>query len=102
MTTNLPDCILTGCYFHSPLEAKFVRGDLHRLGDCYIVTANTVETNNADWLYGQPPANDMVVSAMQSAFFERRGVIVFTTKVAVFNKRAEEYLGKWLSPNSRV
>jgi hypothetical protein len=100
--SNLPDCILTGCYFNSPLESKFVRGDLHKLGDCYIVTANTVATNNADWIYGHPPASDMVVSAIQSAYFERRGVIVFTTKVAEFNKRAEEYLTKWRFPTPTV
>jgi hypothetical protein len=98
---NLPDCVLTGCYFNSPIEQKFVRGDLHKLGNCYIVTANTVETNNADWKFGQPPSGDMIVSAIQSAYFERRGVIVFTTQVAEFNKRAEEYLAKWRFPDLR-
>jgi hypothetical protein len=43
----------------------------------------------------------MIVSAIQSAYFERRGVIVFTTQVAEFNKRAEEYLAKWRFPDLR-
>lgn len=95
---NQPECILTGCYFNSPTEQKYVRGDLHELGDCYIVTANIVETNNADWMYGQPPAGDMLVSAIQSAYFERRGVIVFTKQVAEFNERAKDYLARWAMP----
>ena len=98
---NLPDCILTGCYFHDPLQGKFVRGDLHRLAGVYIVTANTVETSNTDWHYGQPPSGDMIVSAMQSAYFERRGVIVFAAKVTEFNRRAEEYLAKWRFPEPK-
>jgi len=98
---NLPDCILTGCYFHSPLEGKYVRGDLHRIGDCYIVTANTEATSNAAWHYGAPPASDMVVGAMQSSYFERRGVIVFTKAVATFNRQAEEYLARWRFPEPK-
>jgi hypothetical protein len=92
---NLPECILTGCYFYSPLEVKYLRGDLHHMGDCYILVGNTVATNNADWIVGTPPHTDMTVAAVQSVYFERRGVIVFTENVAAFNKHADDYLARW-------
>lgn len=89
---NLPECVLTGVDFYDPQEVRWVRGDLHRLGDAYIVTANTTNSHNCAWQYGQPRPGDMVVTAMQAAYFERRGVIVFTTAVAMFNDAAEAYL----------
>lgn len=100
--SNKPECILTGCYFHSPTEGRYIRGDLHRIGECYVVTGNTTRGANGDWIYGAPPTDDMLVSALQATYLEKRGVVVFTTNVAVFNDHASEYITKWAVPRPTV
>jgi hypothetical protein len=42
-----------------------------------------------------------MISVDNAAYFERRGVVVFTTRVAVFNKEAEDYIAgviRWPMP----
>lgn len=99
---NLPECVLTGCDFYDPVQIQWVRGDLHRIGDCYILTANTTESHNCNWQFGPSRPGEMVVSAMQAAYFERRGVIVFTKDVAVFNDHAEMYLRPKMRHNEHL
>lgn len=98
---NLPECILTGCDFYDPMEVRWVHGDLHRLGDVYILNGCTTK-GNCDWQYGTANPGAMVVSATQSAYFEKRGVIVFTAAVANFNDHAEQYMRRGADHLRRV
>lgn len=93
---NHPQCVITGATFFDPVGVRWVRCDLHRIGDCYIANCNTVAGGNTAWEYGQACVADMLVSAMQGVYYERRGIIVFTKDVAVFNDRAEDYLKRTL------
>jgi len=102
---NLPECIITGCLFHSLAEGKFVVADLHRIGDCYVISANTGKGGEADWTFGEPksPVYNRIITVDHAAYFERRGVIVFTTRVAVFNPAAEDYIAgliRWPQPSA--
>jgi hypothetical protein len=88
-----PDCIITGCWFHSPAESKRLRADLHRLGDCYIIVGNRNDVGEADWQYLEPPHYDRIISVdYPDHYFERRGIVMFTTRSAIFNKVAEDYI----------
>jgi hypothetical protein len=101
---NYPECIITGCLFQDISQGRFIVADLHRLGDCYVISGNA-PGGDAAWTYGEPkhPIYDRIISVDNSAYFERRGVIVFTTRVAVFNKTAEDYVAgimRWPEPTA--
>jgi hypothetical protein len=100
---NFPECIITGCLFHDPVGGRFIVADLHRLGDCYVINGNPNKDGEAAWIYSEPthPVYRRIISVDNAAYFERRGVIVFTTRVAVFNKEAEDYVAgviRWPAP----
>jgi len=92
---DFPDCIITGCLFYDTADERHIVADLHRLGDCYIINGNY--SGRTDWVDGPPPPDhhyNKVVSVDNGAYFERRGMIVFTTRVAVFNRAAEDYIAE--------
>ena len=89
---SIPKCIITGCEFYSPQDMRHVRGDLFEIGNCYIFNALTDGNGNAAWKDGRPGLGDMIIGSRNDAYFERRGVFVFSKTDAEFNDRAEEYL----------
>lgn len=85
-----PQCIMTGCDFFDPVEQRWCRADLHRVGDAYVANAVTTAAGNVSWIYGPPRPGEMVVSA--DSYFEKRGIIVFDKEAATFNDHAEQHL----------
>lgn len=86
------ECICTGCDFFSPVEGRFVHGDLHQLNDTYIFSACMDESRvNCAWEYQRQPGK-LVISCTDNSYFERRGVIVFSRTSAEMNVRLAEYV----------
>jgi hypothetical protein len=89
---NQAQCIATGSEFFSPIEGRYVHGDLIALGDAFIFNAVTNREGQTAWQYGHPGPGLLIAAAKDGAYFERRGVIVFTRDAASFNDALRQYV----------
>ncbi len=84
-----PECICTGCTLLDMQQTRHVHGDLHIVGRALVFNA-VLHNNETYWVYerrgGIVLRAQFVVSVMDGAFFERRGVIAFDAASCVLNE----------------
>jgi hypothetical protein len=84
-----PECVITGCALVAQNEGKWMWGDLHRIGDSFVLNGSSL----APWEYGDlPNASLKTVYVDSNEYFERRGVAVFHKDAATFNDAAKEHM----------
>lgn len=85
-------CVITGGEFFSPLDGRFVHGDLHKIGGAYVFNAVCDEDGKPAWKYAQPSLGSLVIACRDGFYFERRGVVVFEEHNAEMNDAAWRYV----------
>lgn len=89
-------CLITGCELFDHGSGRSLHGDLHALESVYIFNGVLNDDVEAKWEYkSEPPDASKRTLLINSGthFFERRGVIVVSTKDANLNVAALNYLG---------
>lgn len=82
----MADCIITGCALVDTSEERWMWGDLHAEGDCFVFNGSNV------WKSHPLPGAHIKQVAIDGSSFEKRGVAVFMRSVAVLNEAAQCYL----------
>ena len=92
MTNSLiPQCVITGCYVFDGDSHMY--GDLHAVGDVYILNAVLNREGEAVRNYEDLPHPGAKIVNCELAFlFERRGVVIFAKEHATLNQAAKDYL----------
>lgn len=82
--TSRSKCIITGCYIYDQNSGAHAYGDLHELGECYILNAC------APRAFGPVGEHERVLVVTE--YFERRDVYVVAKDSAFLNQTALDYL----------
>lgn len=82
----MAQCVITGCALVDTFGERWMWGDLHEEGDCYVFNGTNV------WKTHPLPGDHIKQVAIEGSTFEKRGVAVFEKSVAVLNDAARAYL----------
>jgi len=88
-----PRCVITGCNLYADNEEKYAYGDLHQIGDTYILNAvmdPKYRVGETLWLKTVQREKSAGVTVSSEHYYEKRGVIVFNRADAFFNPLAIE------------
>ena len=91
-----PKCVITGCGLVVDHGSRWVWGDLHRIGNSYAFNAVLTDEGEAAWSwdFAELPLGSCIRILYFDDLYEKRGVIVFCSTVAVFNETAFNRLAR--------
>ncbi len=97
-------CLITGCDLIVPDESKAVRGDLFKLDNHTYIFNACCDGHDTHWQWGAYMGHGSAIKLNPGVeYFERRGIIVFSTVDAKLNDYAVKYLGlSKVFPQTRV
>ena len=86
-------CVITGCDLVDGSAGRWVHGDLHEEGECWIFTACCADGAPAwrDTAY-QNIKGKYIIIIGNDYYFESRGVIVLPKDRSVLSQAAHEYI----------